>query len=61
MAAVRHLYHLTGRGWMLAFTGWPLISPLFDRAYAWFARRRVRISLGLVMRRCASNGCDAAR
>jgi len=44
MAATRHIYRVVGRGWMLAFTGWPLLSRVFDRAYAWFAHHRMPIS-----------------
>lgn len=57
MAAVRHLYRATGRGWMLDFTGWPLLSPLFDRAYAWLARHRVPASLRLGLRHCSGGTC----
>ncbi len=47
MAATRHVYRAVGRGWMVAFTGWPLLSRLFDRAYAWFAKNRLSISAQL--------------
>jgi predicted DCC family thiol-disulfide oxidoreductase YuxK len=61
MAAARHLYRVTGRGWMLAFTGWPLLSHGFDRAYAWLARHRVPVSLRLGLRRCVDGACDLLR
>lgn len=57
MSAVRHLYRTLGRGWMITFTGWPLLADLFDRAYAWFARHRLPISTHLGLRRCASGTC----
>jgi predicted DCC family thiol-disulfide oxidoreductase YuxK len=57
MAATRHLYLVVGRGWMLAFTGWPLLVGLFDRAYAWFARHRLPISAFIGLRRCADGAC----
>ena len=44
MPAIRHIYTAIGKGWMLAPTGWPLISTLFDRAYAWFAGNRMPMS-----------------
>lgn len=47
MAATRHIYRAVGRGWMVAFTGWPLLSRVFDRAYAWFARNRLPLSARL--------------
>jgi uncharacterized protein (TIGR01777 family) len=58
MAATRHLYRVVGRGWLLAFTGWPLLAGLFDRAYAWFARHRLPISGFLGLRRC-TDGPDS--
>ncbi|MEQ1775693.1 MAG: DUF393 domain-containing protein [Burkholderiales bacterium] len=65
MAATRHIYRVVGRGWMLAFTGWPLLSRVFDFAYAWFARNRMPVSarLGVFVgaRRCADNVCNAPR
>lgn len=57
MAATRHIYRTVGRGWMLAFTGWPLLSPVFDRAYAWFARHRIAISTFVGVRRCDDGAC----
>jgi predicted DCC family thiol-disulfide oxidoreductase YuxK len=65
MAATRHIYRAVGRGWMLAFTGWPLLSRVFDRAYGWFARNRMPISARLAKhigaRRCTANTCRAER
>lgn len=57
MAAIRHIYRAVDRGWMLAFTGWPLVSRVFDRAYAWFARRRLPISARLGLRHCTGDAC----
>jgi predicted DCC family thiol-disulfide oxidoreductase YuxK len=57
MAATRHIYRAVGRGWMVAFTGWPLISRVFDRAYAWFAKHRMPISARLGTRRCTDGAC----
>ncbi|MBD9357271.1 thiol-disulfide oxidoreductase DCC family protein [Methylomonas albis] len=37
-------YSAVGLGWLMAPTGWPLLKPLFDRLYAWFARHRLRFS-----------------
>lgn len=60
MAATRHIYRSIGKGWMVAFTGWPLLSNLFDHAYAWFARHRMPISARLGMRRCTDGTCRIA-
>jgi len=57
MMATRHIYRVTGRGWMVACTGWPLLSRVFDHAYAWFARHRIPISMQLGLRRCAGGAC----
>ena len=40
----RHLYTAVGLGWLVAPTRWPLLRPLFDAAYRWFARNRLRLT-----------------
>lgn len=45
MEVFRRAYAAVGLGWLWAPTGWPLIKPLADRFYRWFARNRMRISL----------------
>jgi predicted DCC family thiol-disulfide oxidoreductase YuxK len=40
MEVFRRAYAAAGLGWVLAPTSWPLLRPLFDRAYRWFARNR---------------------
>ncbi len=64
MAATRHIYRAVGRGWMVAFTGWPFFARVFDRAYAWFARHRLPVSarlriygLGLGKHHCSDGAC----
>jgi predicted DCC family thiol-disulfide oxidoreductase YuxK len=44
MPALRLAYAAVGLGALWAPTGWPLLRPLFDAAYAAFARHRYRIS-----------------
>ena len=72
METLRLAYATTGMGWVLRPTGWPLLQPLFDRAYAGFARRRYGISAVLApalerlaawrtarrMQRCRNGRCD---
>jgi predicted DCC family thiol-disulfide oxidoreductase YuxK len=58
MAATRAVYRAIGRGWMVAFTGWPAISHVCDAAYAWFARRRRRFFAGFGTARCDAGVCD---
>jgi predicted DCC family thiol-disulfide oxidoreductase YuxK len=38
----RRAYAAVGLGWLVAPTRWPLLRPLFDRAYRVFARNRLR-------------------
>jgi predicted DCC family thiol-disulfide oxidoreductase YuxK len=42
MEVFRRAYSAIGLGFLLAPTRWPLLRPLFDRAYAVFARNRLR-------------------
>jgi predicted DCC family thiol-disulfide oxidoreductase YuxK len=42
MEVFRRAYAAVGLGWLLAPSRWPLLSRLFDRAYAIFARNRLR-------------------
>lgn len=44
MAVLRRAYTAVGLGWLLAPTGWPLLGPLFDAGYRWFARNRLRLT-----------------
>ncbi len=54
MEVFRRAYDAVGWGWLLAPTGWPVIKPLADGAYRWFARNRLRLT-----RR--SDACEAGR
>lgn len=72
VSALRLAYVAVGRGWVLAPTGWPVLRPLSDAFYAWFARHRYGISRLLSpliehiaaartarrMQRCASGVCE---
>lgn len=44
MEVFRRAYAAVGWGWLLAATSWPLLRPLFDRGYQWFARNRLRLT-----------------
>ncbi|MEQ8850217.1 MAG: DUF393 domain-containing protein [Phycisphaerales bacterium] len=46
----RRAYDAVGLGWLLAPTDWPLVRPIADRMYRWFARRRYE--------RRMREGCD---
>jgi len=40
----RRAYAAVGLGWLLAPTRWPILRPLADAAYRWFARNRPRLT-----------------
>lgn len=40
----RRAYAAVGLGWLMAPTGWWPLRPLFDAAYRWFARNRLRLT-----------------
>lgn len=40
----RDAYSAVGWGWLWAPTGWPLLRPIFDAFYRWFARNRYRLT-----------------
>ena len=44
MEVFRRAYAAVGLGWLLAPTAWPLLRPVFDRAYRWFAGNRLRLT-----------------
>ncbi len=44
MEVFRQAYGAVGWGWLLAPTAWPLLRPLSDAAYRWFARNRLRLT-----------------
>jgi len=44
MEVFRRAYAAVGWGWLLKPTSWPLLRPLFDRCYHWFARNRLRLT-----------------
>ena len=62
----RRAYEAVGLGWVTAFTRWPVLGPLADRAYPVLARNRYRLPRWLVAplferaaRRAARQRCDA--
>ncbi|RZL08722.1 MAG: DUF393 domain-containing protein [Rubrivivax sp.] len=54
---IRLAYAAVGLGWLWAPTAWPLVRPLVDAGYRWFARHRHAISsqlaplIGVIVRR----------
>lgn len=56
--AFRRAYSAVGWGWLLAWTRWPVLSALADRAYTFFARHRLRLTGRAA---CAEGRCGAGR
>jgi len=44
MEVFRRAYAAVGLGWVMAPSGWPVVGSLFDAAYTWFARNRLRLT-----------------
>ena len=42
MEVFRRAYAAVGLGWLLAPSRWPLLRPIADAGYRWFARNRMR-------------------
>ena len=42
VAVFREAYRLIGLGWVYAPTTWPLVGPLVDRLYSFWASQRLR-------------------
>lgn len=44
MEVFRLAYASVGWGWLVAWTNWPLIKPVVDMGYRWFAKNRLRLT-----------------
>lgn len=44
MEVFRRAYAAVGWGWLWAPTGWPVLRPVFDLAYRFFAKHRLRLT-----------------
>ncbi|SMF65151.1 thiol-disulfide oxidoreductase DCC family protein [Pseudobacteriovorax antillogorgiicola] len=44
MAVFRSTYRAVGIGWLMSWTGWPVVKPLADFGYHAFAKIRPKIS-----------------
>ena len=44
VAVFRQAYDAVGYGWLLAPTNWPILKPISDKCYEWFARNRLRLT-----------------
>lgn len=53
----RASYQAVGLGWLLAPTGWPVLSGGFDRLYSLFARHRITLGGLFGGSRCTNDQC----
>lgn len=44
LEAFQRAYAAVGRGWVMSWTALPIIKPIADAAYRWFARNRHRLT-----------------
>ena len=44
MEVFRRAYAAVGWGWLLAPTAWPILRPMFDLLYKFFAKNRLRLT-----------------
>lgn len=51
----RRAYAAVGWGWLWAPSGWPILRPITDVAYRWFARHRLWLTGR--QRRCDTGTC----
>ncbi|MCS6783230.1 MAG: DUF393 domain-containing protein [Gloeomargarita sp. SKYBB_i_bin120] len=63
MAVFRQVYEVLGLGWVYRWTGWPLVKPLVDRLYAWWAKHRLALTGRpdldtLIGQRCSNGRCE---
>lgn len=61
MPVFRAAYQAVGLGWLLAPTGWPLLSPAFALLYRLFARYRLGIGSRLGGGRCTDGQCGIGK
>jgi len=64
VAVFRQVYQVLGIGWIYAATGWPVIGPLVDKLYDFWADRRLtwtgRPDLATILA-AREQGCDDQR
>lgn len=44
MEVFRRAWRAIGLGWVMAPTAWPVLRPISDAAYRWFARHRLALT-----------------
>jgi len=54
----RRAYGLVGWGWLYAPTGWPVVGPVVDGLYRWWASRRLQLTRRPSLDRLCASRCD---
>jgi predicted DCC family thiol-disulfide oxidoreductase YuxK len=49
----RRVYQAVGFGWLVPITRWPLVRPVLERLYTWFAANRLHLT-----GRCTAASCS---
>jgi len=57
MPVFRATYTAIGLGWLMAPTDWPVLRPIFDALYAWFARHRLSLGRLFAPTSCSESRC----
>ena len=58
VAVFRRAYGLVGWGWLYAPTCWPLVGPVVDALYGWWAARRLQLTRRPSLDKLCDNRCD---
>jgi predicted DCC family thiol-disulfide oxidoreductase YuxK len=56
METFRRAYAALGWGWVLAWSDWPVLRPIANAGYRWFAKNR--LALTGRSEDCASGRCE---
>ena len=58
VAVFRTAYRLIGLGWLYAPTRWPLVGPLVDALYGWWAAKRLQLTRRPSLDQLCDSRCD---
>ena len=58
VAVFRRAYGLVGWGWLYAPTRWPLVGPVVDALYGWWAGKRLQLTRRPSLDQLCDSRCD---
>ena len=58
VAVFRRAYGLVGWGWLYAPTRWPLVGPVVDALYSWWAAKRLQLTRRPSLDQLCDSRCD---